>query len=137
MPNKLKIVYLLFIVVAGTFPLWGQIELIPNLAVQPLPIPGGDIFLPDYGIYHQFFPGFAGAPTYDPPNADPHGITNFRGITAMGYTVGTATDNKGNAYGVITDIRVYQGDYVGGEIADPTSAGWAKRARAHGTFVEI
>lgn len=135
MPIGARFVYLLTILVGSA--LWGQIEPIPNLTIQPLPIPGGDIFLPNYGIYHQFFPGFANTPLYDPPNADPHGITNFRGTTAMGYTLGTATDNKGRAYAVITDIRVYQGDYVGGEIADPTSAGWAKRAAAHGTFVEI
>ena len=71
-------------------------------------------------------------------NADPHGITNFRGVTAMGYTSGPATDNQGNQYIVITDIRVYQGEYIGGEIADPVnSAGATKSARARGTFVEI
>jgi hypothetical protein len=55
----------------------------------------------------------------------------------MGYTLGTATDNHGNAYGVITDIRVYQGEYEGGEIANANSAGYTKSAHAHGTFVEI
>jgi hypothetical protein len=71
-------------------------------------------------------------------NADPHGITNFRGVTAMGYTSGMAMDNQGKQYVVITDIRVYQGEYIGGEIADTvSSAGATKSARAYGIFVEI
>ena len=121
----------------GCSLLWGQIEPIPTLAVQPIPIPGGDI-IPGYGLFNQFLPGPPNAvPPFDPINADPHGITNFRGVTAMGYTLGTATDNHGNAYGVITDIRVYQGEYGGGEIANANSAGYTKSARAQGTFVEI
>ena len=68
-------------------------------------------------------------------NADPHGITNFRGVTAMGYTSGMTTDKQ---FVVITDIRVYQGEYIGGETADViNTAGATKSARAHGTFVEI
>ena len=67
-------------------------------------------------------------------NADPHGITNFHGVTAMGYTSGFTTDQK---FAVVTDIRVYQGDYIGGEIADLNSAGATRSALAHGTFVEI
>jgi hypothetical protein len=125
--------------VGCSLALLGQIQPIPNLQVQPIPIPGGDSFLPDYGLYHQFFPG-PQTPPYDPPNSDPHGITNFRGVTAMGYTLGQATDNHGNPYAVITDIRVYVGDYVGAVIADPrqqVSGGWTKRKRSHGTFVEI
>jgi hypothetical protein len=56
----------------------------------------------------------------------------------MGYTLGTATDNNGKTYAVITDIRVYQGEYVGGESPNPTqSAGYTKSARARGIFVEI
>jgi hypothetical protein len=74
-------------------------------------------------------------------NADPHGITNFRGVTAMGYTSGPATDGHGNQYVVITDIRVYQGEYIGGEtdpnIPSNNSAGATRSARARGTFVEI
>jgi hypothetical protein len=132
-----KLVCVLCILLACSVPLWGQIEPIPNLSVQPIPLPGGDI-TPPYGLYNQFFPGPPGAtPPFDPINADPHGITNFRGVTAMGYTSGPATDNHGNQYVVITDIRVYQGEYVGGEIADLNSAGATRSARARGTFVEI
>jgi len=118
-------------------PLRAQIEPIANLKVVPIPLPGGDIF-PPYGLYNQFFPGPPNqTPPFDPMNADPHGITNFRGVTAMGYTFGAATDNHGTAYGVITDIRVYQGEYVGGEVADANSAGATKSAPSRGTFVEI
>lgn len=134
-----KLVCVFCILLACSVPLWGQIEPIPSLPVQPLPLPGGDIS-PGYGLYNQFFPGFLNAPFYDSPNADPHGITNFRGVTAMGYTSGPATDNHGNKYVVITDIRVYQGEYIGGETAEPDptkSAGATKSARSHGTFVEI
>jgi hypothetical protein len=53
----------------------------------------------------------------------------------MGYTLGTATDNKGNQYAVITDIRVYQGDYVGG--VSTYIGGGTTSAKAHGTFVLI
>jgi hypothetical protein len=68
-------------------------------------------------------------------DAEPHGITNFRGVTAMGYTLGLATDNSGKTYQVITDIRVYQGDYVGAQSTFP--AGGSTSEKAHGTFVEI
>ena len=115
-------------------PLRAQIEPIANLKVVPIPLPGGDIF-PPYGLYGQFFPGPPNQnPPFDPMNADPQGITNFRGVTAMGYTSGFTTDQK---LAVVTDIRVFQGDYIGGEVADPNSAGATKSARAHGTFVEI
>lgn len=140
-----RLVFLIPFLLAFSFPLKAQIEPIPNLKVQPIPLPGGDIFpptvlpdgslLPSYGLYNQFFPGPPNQnPPFDPMNADPHGITNFRGVTAMGYTSGFTTDQK---FAVVTDIRVYQGDYIGGEIADPNTAGATKSARGHGTFVEI
>lgn len=134
-----RVVYLLFPLLAFSTQLTAQIEPIPNLAVQPIPIPGGDIDTTrPYGLFNQFFPGPPGqTPPFDPMNADPHGITNFRGVTAMGYTNGMATDNQGKKYAVITDIRVYQGEYTGGKIADPNTAGATKSARARGTFVEI
>ena len=54
---------------------------------------------------------------------------------AMGYTQGLAADNSGKTYQVITDIRVYQGDYIGAQATFP--AGGTTSARAHGTCVEI
>jgi hypothetical protein len=53
----------------------------------------------------------------------------------MGYTSGTATDSAGHTYTVGTDIRVYQGDYVGAVANE--GAGGSKSAEARGTFVEI
>ena len=54
---------------------------------------------------------------------------------ATGYTLGTATDNKGYRYAVITDIRVYRGDYVG---AVPTYVGGGSTSlKGHATFVLI
>jgi hypothetical protein len=139
--------YLLLFLLAFSVPLKAQIKIEPisTLKVQPIPLPGGDIVpptvlpdgtvVPSYGLYNQFFPGPPNqTPPFDPMNADPQGITNFRGVTAMGYTSGFTTDKK---FAVVTDIRVYQGDYIGGEIADPNTAGATKSARAHGTFVEI
>ena len=126
--------YLLLFLLAFSVPLKAQIEPISTLKVQPIPLPGGDIF-PPYGLYGQFFPGPPNQnPPFDPMNADPQGITNFHGVTAMGYTSGFTADKK---FVVLTDIRVYQGDYIGGEIANPNSAGATQSARAHGTFVEI
>jgi hypothetical protein len=127
--------YLPFILLAFSVPLKAQIDPIPK--IQPIPLPGGDI-IPPNGLYNQFFPGPPNqTPPFDPINADPHGITNFRGVTAMGYTSGPARDNSGNQFTVITDIRVYQGEYIGGETADVNSAGATRSARARGTFVEI
>ena len=145
MRSKVGWLWLLILLPALAVPLRAQIEPIPALKVQPIPLPGGDIFVPSggpfppYGLYNQFFPGPPNQnPPFDPINADPHGITNFRGVSAMGYTSGPATDNSGAQYTVITDIRVYQGDYIGGEAADPVNtAGATRSARARGTFVEI
>ena len=114
--------------VCGCLPIRGQ--------VYPVPIPGGDIF-PSVGgpitFVNQFFPGVGAI--YDGLNAEPHGIVNTSGIVAMGYTAGTATDSAGNTYKIGTDIRVYQGTYVGAMAA--LGAGGSVSSRAHGTFVEI
>lgn len=113
-----------YLLVGGWLPLRGQ--------VQPVPIPGGDI-IPPVGLFNQFFPGVGSI--YDGPNAEPHGIINSDGVVAMGYTSGTVQDNSGNTYILSTDIRVYQGTYIG---AVPSlGAGGSVSAKAHGTFVEI
>jgi hypothetical protein len=100
--------------------------------VYPIAIPGGDV-LPPAGLTNLFFPGVGAG--FDGLDAEPHAITNFHGVTAMGYTDGLATDNNGNTYHVITDIRVYQGDYVGG--VSTFGAGGTASGKSHGTFVEI
>jgi hypothetical protein len=104
----------------------------PPPAIQPVPISGGDV-VPPVGIINIFSPGVGTG--FDGMDAEPHVFSNFRGVSAMGYTLGTATDNSGNAYQVITDIRVFQGDYVGGQ--STYGAGGTTSAKTHGTFVEI
>jgi hypothetical protein len=130
--------YLIFAVLALGTTLTAQIQPIPNLTVQPIPIRGGDL-VPGYGIANSFVPGPPGqSPPFDPIGADPQVITNFRGLTAMGYTSGLATDNKSNQYVVITDIRVYKGKYIGGAAADSANtAGATVSEEADGIFVEI
>lgn len=142
MPKWQKLCLGMAFLALACVPVWGQGTPAPP-QVLPIPIPGGDVLLPAQPIpaggvlpsalFNQFFPGVGS--TFDGLNAEPHGITNFRGVVAMGYTSGVATDNVGKAYQVITDIRVYQGDYIG---AQPTfGAGGSTSAKAHGTFVEI
>jgi hypothetical protein len=130
--------YLIFAVLALGTTLMAQIQPIPNLTVQPIPIRGGDL-VPGYGIANSFVPGPPGqSPPFDPIGADPQVITNFKGLTAMGYTSGLATDNKSNQYAVITDIRVYKGKYIGGAAADSANtAGATVSEEADGIFVEI
>ena len=114
--------------VCSCLPLWGQ--------VYPVPLAGGDIF-PSVGgpitFVTQFFPGVGAI--YDGLNAEPHGIVNFKGDVAMGYTSGTATHGNGHTYNIGVDIRVYQGTYVGATAA--LGGGGTISATAHGTFVEI
>jgi hypothetical protein len=81
----------------------------------------------------QFSPGVGAG--FDGLDAEPHGIVNFKGVTAMGYTLGVAKDNGGNAYQVVTDIRVYQGDYIGA--VSTFGAGGSASGKARATFVEI
>jgi hypothetical protein len=77
---------------------------------QPVPIPGG-ILLPP--LIHVFAPGpvdqgFQGI------DVEPSVITNFRGFSAIAYPGGTnaAKDSNGNTYDLITDMRVFQVEYV-------------------------
>lgn len=124
MSKVAKLAGTLNILLLCSLPLWGQ--------ALPVPLPGGDIIQP-FGLFNQFFPGVGAG--FDGLNADPHGINNSRTFVAMGYTAGTATDSNGKMYNVITDIRVYQGDYIGA--VSNGGAGRTKSAKAHGTFVEI
>ena len=93
---------------------------------EPVPIPGGDIIPP---LIHQYVPGPIGNPIipfFEGENVEPNGITNFRGFIAMAVLLGTATDGHSTNYDLISDLRVYQGEYVS---ADGT--------HHRGTFVEI
>lgn len=133
-----RFAYLLFLLLALSSTLAAQIQPIPSLTVQPVPIPGGDL-VSGYGITNLFVPGPPGqTPPFDPLGAEPNGITNFKGQVAMGYTSGLATDNNGRQYVVITDIRVFKGTYRGGKAADPVNtAGATVSETASGIFVEI
>jgi len=82
----------------------------PPGATDPVPIAGGLVLPPQI---HVFAPGpvdqgFQGVDT------EPSVITNYRGFSAIGYPggFGTATDGNGNSYDVITDMRVFHGEYV-------------------------
>lgn len=133
-----RFAYFLLPLLALGATLTAQIQPIPNLTVQPIPIHGGDL-VPGYGLANSFVPGPPGqSPPFDPIGAEPQVITNFKGLTAMGYTSGLATDNQNNQYVVITDIRVYKGEYIGGTAADPVNtAGATVSAKSSGLFVEI
>ena len=99
--------------------------------VLPVPISGGDVVPPQINV---FAPGDATA-GFDGLNAEPFVVRNIKGVTAMGYTAGEATDSAGVAYQVATDLRVFKGDYIG---ATPTfPSGGSTSRRAHGTFVLI
>ena len=131
-----RFAYLFFPLLALSVTLTAQIQPIPNLPVQPVPIPGGDVLSNPDGsnaLWTSFVPGVGAF--LDGKNAEPNVITNFKGQVAMGYTRGTATDNNGNQYAVITDIRVYRGDYVGGVPTYP--GGGSTSAKGRATFVLI
>ena len=82
----------------------------PPASIAPVPIPGGDV-IPPVGFLHAFFPG----PTsigLDGIDIEPSTITNFKGFTGVAMLAGTATDSKGNSFTLMSDIRVFQGEYV-------------------------
>lgn len=112
--------------VLGSVVVWAA----PPAPVFPIPIRGGDQIPPPI---NAFAPG-PSALGFDGLNAEPFVITNIKGKTAMGYTLGQATDSAGNAYQVFTDLRVFRGDYVGAQLS---SAGVPGSAGAHSTFVLI
>ena len=72
---------------------------------QPVPIPGGGT-LPNGTVIHVFAP--------QDTNTEPSVITNFNGFTALAYPTDTnaARDNNGNFYDLLTDMRVFRGEYV-------------------------
>ena len=102
--------------------------------VFPVPVPGGDVVPPIQWI-NIFMPGVTG-PGFDGVNAEPNTITNFDGVIAMGYTLGTAMDSTGKQYQVIGDVRVFKGDFHGA-VATFDAGGTTTTRKKHGTFVEI
>lgn len=82
----------------------------PSVLPQPVPIPGGILVPP---LIHVFAPGPL-ALGFQGLDVEPSVITNFHGFSAIGYPTGTnaARDSNGNLYDVVTDLRVFQGEYV-------------------------
>jgi len=82
----------------------------PPGAREPAPIPGGLVLPPQI---HVFAPGPVNQ-GFQGVDVEPSVITNYRGFTALGYPggFGTATDSDGNSYDVVTDVRVFHGEYV-------------------------
>ena len=107
MNKSLKLCLGLAFLALASVPVWGQGA--PPSQVLPIPIPGGDVLLPSQPIpaggvlpsalFNVFSPGVG--PFLDGQDAEPNVITNFKGHVAMGYTLGAATDNKGNQFEVI------------------------------------
>jgi len=111
----------------GSVAVWAQAP----PPVFPVPISGSDVIPPSIKAFAPGDPAIG----FDGRDAEPYVIANIKGVTAMGYTMGVATDGAGNAYQVVTDLRVFQGDYIGATSTFP--AGGSTSARAHGTFVLI
>jgi hypothetical protein len=83
----------------------------------PKPIPGG-FQIPGGPFIHVFAPG---DPTVTLPftgvalegfDVDRSTLTDFRGLSAVAFHVGTATGSDGQTYNLETDMRAFQGAYV-------------------------
>ena len=75
---------------------------------EPVPIPGGDVVPP---LIHNFLPGPISL-GFDGIDVEPNGITNFRGFAAQTTLAGTARGSDGKTYNLVSDMRVFQGEYV-------------------------
>jgi hypothetical protein len=82
----------------------------------PKPIPGGLDIPP---VIHGFVPG---PETLTLPfskltlmglNVEPSTVTDFQGVTALAYIVGRAIGSDGVRYDLESDVRVFEGQYVG------------------------
>lgn len=95
----------------------------------PKPIPGG-LDLPP--LIHEFLPGPETITlpftllTLQGLHVEPSTITDFQGVTALAYHVGTVTGSDGLTYNLETDVRVFAGAYVAED-----------GARCEGTFAEM
>jgi hypothetical protein len=88
---------------------------VPAPLPLPKPIPGG-LDLPP--LIHTFIPGPETITlpftliTLQGLHVEPSNITDFRGVTALAYHVGTVTGSDGRTYNLETDVRVFAGEYV-------------------------
>jgi hypothetical protein len=83
----------------------------------PNPIPGGIELAPGF-VIHVFGPGdpsvtlpFTGI-TLQGFDVEPSTVTDFNGVSAVAYHVGTARASDGTTYNLETDIRAFHGEYV-------------------------
>ena len=90
---------------------------LPPVLPAPKPIPGG-IELPDGTVIHVFAPGppditlpFTGIQLMG-RDVEPSVITDYKGVTALAFHVGTATGSDGRAYNLETDMRAMEGTYI-------------------------
>ncbi len=98
----------------------------------PRPIPGG-IQIPKGPLIHILVPGpksvvlpFSKLQLMG-QDVEPSTITNFNGFSAVAILVGKAGDrSRPDRYNLEVDIRVFQGEYVGGD-----------GARHRGTFALV
>ena len=88
--------------------------------VPPKPIPGG-ITLPGGEVIHVWAPGdpkvtlpFSGL-TLMGFDVEPSTMTDFRGFAAGAFHAGTVTGSDGKTYDLETDMRAFQGTYVGAD----------------------
>jgi hypothetical protein len=114
--------------VLGSVAVWAQA---PPPQVFPVPISGGDVIPPQIKAFAPGDPAIG----FDGRDAEPYVIANIKGTTAMGYTMGEATDSAGTGYQVVTDLRVFKGHYIGATSIPPAVS--STSTRAHGTFVLI
>jgi hypothetical protein len=84
----------------------------------PRPIPGGLSLGPGGPFINVHEPGTAGKTLpytqagLEGLDVEPITITDFKGVIAQAYHVGSATGSDGMTYNLETDIRVYQGEYI-------------------------
>lgn len=90
---------------------------LPRVLAAPKPIPGG-IELPDGSVIHVFAPGppdvtlpFTGIQLMG-RDVEPSVITDYKGVTALAFHVGTATGSDGKQYNLETDMRAMEGNYI-------------------------
>ncbi len=74
-------------------------------ADDPVPIPGGG------PGFHAFAPGPRSLGLKG-LHVEPSTITDFSGQVALAYLAGRATDGEGRHYRMISDMRIFRGDYV-------------------------
>jgi hypothetical protein len=89
-----------------------------DVIVLPKPILGG-ITLPDNSVIHVLAPGptnitlpLSGSQLAG-EDVDSSTITDFDGFSAVGFHVGTAQGSDGKTYNLETDMRGFQGRYLG------------------------